>query len=103
MSNSNFGVTAVIPDLSTVTINMHERFEGETVIGDVSVEAEVHYEGFVFKADSYSDNRKWAVVDSDWNDHYVLVEGELQAELKYGFVVNNEDVALEFNDVYLYE
>ena len=95
-------VTAVTPNLPTVSIDVHERFEGETVIGDVSVEAEVLYEGFVFKADAYPDTRPWTVVDSDWNDHYVLVEGELLTELKYRFVVNNEDVTLEFDGVQIY-
>ncbi|MFA1706036.1 PIN domain-containing protein [Mycobacterium intracellulare] len=96
----NATVTAVMPDLSSMSTDVHERFEGDTVIGTVSVEAEILYDGYVTKADAvYADDRTWSVADGNWNDHYALVEGALQGELMYEFVLNNEDVSLEFDAV----
>ncbi len=95
----NATVTAVVPILSSMTVDEHERFDGGTVIGDVNVTAEVLVEGYVTKADvAGTDYPWWTVINSDWNEHYALVEGELMAELKYQFVLNNEDVSLEFQD-----
>lgn len=96
----NATVTAVIPDLSSMSTDVHERFDGDTVIGAVSVEAEILYDGYVTKADAvYAANRTWSITDGDWNDHYALVEGALQAELNYQFFLNNGDVSLEFDAV----
>jgi hypothetical protein len=95
----NATVTAVTPDLSTLSVDVHERFDGDTLIGDVSVAAEISYDGYVAKADVWEESGSWRVWDSDWNDHYALVEGELHAELTFQFVLRGADVTLEFNDV----
>lgn len=99
----NATVSEVIPDLSTLMVDVHEQFEGDTVTGEASIKAEVRYEGYVFKADSYSEDATWTVIDRDWNEHYVVVEGELQSELKFQFVLNDQDLTLEFYDIDLYE
>lgn len=98
----NATVTAVTPDLSTMLVDVHERFEGETVIGDITLQAEVTYDGYVAKANADDDDRPWTVAAADWNDHYALVEGELKAELRYQFVLNGEDVTLEFDGAEIY-
>lgn len=99
----NATVTGVIPDLSTMSVDVHERFEGETLTGEVTVQAEVIYDGYVAKANAYDDDRPWTISAADWNEHYALVEGELQAELRYQFVLNGEDVTLEFDAADIYE
>ena len=96
-SVENATVTAVTPDLSSMVAYVHERFEGETVTGEATVEAEISYDGYVAKANLYGDDRPWSVSIADWNELYALVEGELQAELRFQFVLNGEDVTLEFD------
>jgi hypothetical protein len=96
----NATVTAVIPHISTMIVDVHERFDGHTVIGDIGVQAAILYQGYVTKADaSHADDRSWTVADADHNRHYALVEGELQAELAYQFVLNGDDVTLDFDSV----
>ncbi len=86
-----------------MSVDVHERFEGETLTGEVTVQAEVIYDGYVAKANAYDDDRPWTISAADWNEHYALVEGELQAELRYQFVLNGEDVTLEFDAADIYE
>lgn len=99
----NTSVAAIDPDMSTMSIDVHEQFEGEVIIGAVSVQAEIRFEGYVYKADAYSvqGTWEWEVVNWEWNDHYVLVEGYLQVELIYRFTFDNEAVAFEFDSARL--
>lgn len=90
-------VAAVTPNMSTLSVDVHERFDSDTLIGDVSVIAEILFDGYVAKANAWAENESWAVVDNDWNDHYALVQGELRAELRYQFVLRGMDVTLEFD------
>ena len=85
----------VIPDLDSVSTHPAERFEGGTVIGEATVEATVSYDGYVFKSDLYGDHSHWTITDPDWNKHYALVAGELEAELTFQFVLDNEEVDVE--------
>lgn len=81
-------------------VDVHERFDRDTIIGDISFQATVHYQGYVSKADAVdADKRSWTVADADHNRHYALVEGELQSELAYQFALNGEDATLDFDDV----
>ena len=96
----NAAVTSVIPHIPTMIVDEHERFDGHTVIGDVGVQAAILYQGYVSKPDAaHAEDRSWTVVDADHNRHYALVEGELQAELAYQFVLNGDDVTLDFDSV----
>lgn len=80
-------VDAVDIDTKTLNYDIHEEFDGGTVIGEVRVEADISWSGCVFKATYYgaADDVPWHVTDHDWNDHYVRVAGEIHAELVYSF------------------
>jgi hypothetical protein len=77
-------------DIETLWYDEHERFEGDTTIGEAHVTAAVAYSACVYKSTYYaaSETVSWRIVDPDWNDHYVRVAGEFTAELVYHFVVN---------------
>ncbi|WP_276822162.1 PIN domain-containing protein [Mycolicibacterium mageritense] len=93
----NATVAEVMPDMSTLSVDVQEDFEGGTVIGEATVQAEVRFEGYATKADTYTEAGDWTVTNFDWNDHYAAVEGEFEAEIDFRFVVVNEDVeTLEF-------
>lgn len=101
----NATVTSVIPHIPTMIVDVHERFDRHTVVGDLGVQAAILYQGYVTKADAahadaaHADDRSWTVVDADHNRHYALVEGELRAELAYQFVLNGDDVTLDFDSI----
>jgi PIN domain len=96
----NATVVAVIPHIPTMIVDIHERFDGHTVVGDLSVQATVLYQGYVSKADAATaGDRSWSIADADHNRHYALVEGQLQTELAYQFVLNGDDATLDFDTV----
>lgn len=82
-------VDAVDVDVSSLWYDEVEEFEGGTSVGEAHVEAKVSYSVCVFKSTfhSASDDVKWDVVDHDWNDHYVRVSGEFEAELVYQYTI----------------
>jgi hypothetical protein len=72
-----------------VWYDIHEEVEGGLSIGEAHVTATIAYDACVFKSTYYGapDNVSWHVTNADWNDHYVLVEGEFSGELVYHFSI----------------
>lgn len=80
-------VDDVAIDTKTLTHEVYDEFEGGTVIGEANVEAVVTWSACVYKATYYAAAERvpWYVIDHDWNDHYVRVQGEIRVELAYHF------------------
>ncbi len=96
----NLTIIEVSPVLETFSTDAHERFEGDTIVGDLSVAAEIGYDGYVHKADLYGPRGNWTVVDPDWNNHYANVEGVLNAQLVFRFVLAEDlDLTLVAIDI----
>jgi hypothetical protein len=61
-------VLEVWPDLRTLSLDIHEVFEGGTEIGEATVDAEITYEATVLKDDYEMPNTTWKVVDDEYGD-----------------------------------
>lgn len=82
----------VWPDLTTLSLDIHEVFEGGTEIGEAIVDAEIGYEATVLKEDSDGPNASWTVVDEEYDEDAVLVNGEFVAEMTFSFVIDDGGV-----------
>lgn len=74
-------------EVSSMTYDVHDEFDGGTVVGEAHVDALVTWSACVFKGDFYGaeEGVSWHVTDHDWNEHYVRVSGEISVELVYHF------------------
>jgi hypothetical protein len=63
--STNRQVLEVWPDLATLSLDIHEVFEGGTEIGEATVDAEIGYEGTVLKDDCDRPHASWVVVDEE--------------------------------------
>lgn len=85
-------VLEVWPDLATLTLDIHEVFEGGTEIGEATVDAEIGYEATVLKEDCDRPNASWTVADEEYGDDTVLVNGEFEGEMRFSFVIDGGGV-----------
>lgn len=90
-------VTEVDPRLDTVTVDVHEKYEGDTQIGEARFLATVTCSGQIHKADFAISDVNWDVQDADFNEHYMEVATSAEVELTFRFLVNGNEVdSLEF-------
>jgi len=86
----NATVISLEPLPDTVRIDTQGTLDGDITLGSVTATVEVHYEGYVHKAEQFVDQPDWTVVNSNWTRHYVVVEGYLTAEMEFSFIVAGE-------------
>lgn len=69
-------VQSLVPDLDTLVIDQIGEYEGGTVAINVTVEAELTWEGLMFKAQAHSAVQAGEVefIDEDFDEHYSLVQ-----------------------------
>jgi hypothetical protein len=86
-------------DQSSIVRDVYDRYEGDTLAWQVWVTAVLNIEGFVPKSDYYAGLPKDVeVLDTDWNDHYVLASVEREVELLFNVLTVSgqvEDVTLD--------
>lgn len=91
-------VTEVDPRLDTVSVDVHEKYEGDTQIGEVRFLATVTCSGQIHKADFAISDVDWDVQDADFNKHYMEVATSVEVELTFRFLVNGNEVdSLDFD------
>lgn len=87
----------VIP--GTLDFQVHEVLDDGTKLGEARVRVNLTYDAALYKPDYYaaSDDVDWWVSDSDFNEDYVLVNGETEVELIANVVANGpEEFEVEF-------
>lgn len=88
----NAQIESIEPDLDALWIDTHENLDGDTTLGSAIFPAEVHYDGFVHKADQFDGDPAWVVIDPDWNERYVLVSGSIEVEMEFNFIISGEEL-----------
>ena len=78
-------LSSVVPDLNSSVFYLDEEFDGGTVVGNVTVEAEVTVEALMPKARAYAahEGDEVELADPDFNEHYALVCVEERLELRF--------------------
>lgn len=69
-------VQLLVPDLDTLDIDKISEYDGGTVAINITVEAELTWEGMMFKAQAYSAVQAGQVefIDEDFDNHYSQVQ-----------------------------
>lgn len=97
------GVTVVEVDVneSSVDFSVYDQYEGDTLGIHASIEADVTFEGYLYKGDFPLVDERVEVVDADWNDHMMLVAVSATVRLSFQVLVIGtqvENVEFEFGE-----
>lgn len=95
-------IVDIVVEPETTVFEIHETLDDGGELGEARISATITYEAAMHKADYYgaADDVRWWVVDEDHNDHYVLVQGEVDVELIVNVVVNGpEEFEIEYMGV----
>jgi hypothetical protein len=87
------------PDLSTLTWNPYDAVDKDLARAQVTVDAQVTFEGHMLKADYYIDESDVELYDRDWNDHYVwaYVERDVRLTFNAEIDITTEEIVLTFD------
>ena len=81
-------------DLGSLVWDAHDRYEGGTVIGEATVDAEISVDGFIHVSE-WEPESGFVALDPNWNDHYVWASLDIRAELTFSLNVNPETEEVE--------
>jgi hypothetical protein len=81
-------IAEVVPSKHSAEIHVYEELEGDSLLLHASVQADVSFEGFMYKPDFYAsaDDDRLEILDPDWNDHMVFVSFATEATLWFDVV-----------------
>ncbi|GLW75346.1 hypothetical protein Kpho02_76430 [Kitasatospora phosalacinea] len=93
-------IDEALPDLLTTDWSIYDRYEDGLVLAEVTVEADVSFEAFMYKSDYYAHDpaERISLLDGDWNDHMVRVGLSRNVQLTFHATIDPEtnDVELTF-------
>jgi hypothetical protein len=69
---------------ASFVVSAYDRYDGDTILFQAEIDAEVSVEAFATKADYFAGLEEGVeLLDSDWNDHYVWVSYSVSARLRF--------------------
>ena len=98
---SEVSIEGIAVDGDSVTFSIYDEMEGDTLLVRASVEAEVTFEGHIFKADFYVNNRHFRVMNPDWNDYTMIVTYSRTVTLWWNLTVITgtvEDINFDYGE-----
>lgn len=91
-------IEEVIVNDDTLTYDVYERYDGDTLAMHVSIDAEITFDGFIRKSEWYlADDEDLAVLDSDWNDHVMRIASSGSFRLSFqALTIGGEVSSIDF-------
>lgn len=94
----SYDVGSVSYDESSVDFQVYDHLEGDTVLGQASIDVEVEFHAYIYKGNYYvlDNDDEFSIVEFDWNDHLILASVTREARLY--FQVRADSGAIDYVD-----